>query len=611
MKHPIPLSALDDRLFFGGTAGSGKTYNAIGGIERGLAKGHRFLLIDPLGVAFGLRLMADGLTPSRFNVVIFGGRHSDLPLTEYSGALIGETVAGMKESCILDLSELGTKASERRFMLAFLTALYRKKASDDLLTVVFDEADMWAPQQILDKEGDAAKLLGMMETLVRRGRVKGFVPWLISQRPAVVSKNVLSQADGMVIFKLTSSQDRDAIGDWVKGQADVKVWRELHASLPTLERGQGIVWLPTRGILETVKFPAKETFDSSRTPKRGEKKQEAQLQPLDLKSLRERLSKVDAEVKANDPAALRKENADLKREKADLERKLAVKPVRVTPVTVQAGPTKEEIDALLSQADAAAKELGRHEGRIEYAKELLVKIKELEALGIKDLAKAIDRLAASIEATATGKPPKVRTVAYTPAARPAAASRTLAAEGSRAPPQGAGPSGDSKPRMDGAAAGSHLPATLQRVVNAIGWWRKIGQDPVERARACVVAGYSPNASTFGVYIGKLVEQGLVAVSPGKVGLTDAGIELAVVPAAGTRDELCASARGLLKPQEKRVFDVIYGAYPDEISRDQVADAVGLSRTASTVGVYIGGVAAYGIVEKASAGHVKAAAWLFP
>jgi uncharacterized protein len=64
------------------------------------------------------------------------------------------------------------------------------------------------------------KLLGMMETICRRGRIKGFIPWLITRRPAVLSKNVLSQIDGLISFKLTSVQDRDAIGDWVEGQAD-------------------------------------------------------------------------------------------------------------------------------------------------------------------------------------------------------------------------------------------------------------------------------------------------------------------------------------------------------------------------------------------------------
>jgi hypothetical protein len=313
MKQPLPDEALDDRLFFGGTAGSGKTYNAMGRVERLLDRKARAVIPDPLGVWWGLRQMASG--QPGYDVVIFGGPHGDLPLNEFAGALIGETVAGMKESCILDLSELGTKAAERRFMLAFLTALYRGTAGEPL-HVVFDEADMWAPERLLDKEGEAAKLLGMMETLVRRGRVKGFIPWLISQRPAVVSKNVLSQVDGMVIFKLTSSQDRDAIGNWVEGQADKATWRQMYGDLATMERGHGVVWLPARGILETVRFPPKHTLDSSRTPKRGEKVIRTELKAIDLGALKERLGKVEAEVKANDPKALKARIRELEAEVA-------------------------------------------------------------------------------------------------------------------------------------------------------------------------------------------------------------------------------------------------------------------------------------------------------
>jgi hypothetical protein len=315
MRNPIPDEALDDRLSFVGTAGSGKTYNAMGRVERLLARHNRVVIPDPLGVWWGLRLAADGKAPSGYDVVIFGGPHGDLPLTEHVGALIGETVAGMKESCILDLSQLGTKAAERRFMLAFLTALYRNTPGEPL-HVVFDECDMWAPQKLLDKEGEAAKLLGMMETLVRRGRVKGFIPWLITQRPAVISKDILSQVDGMVAFKLTGAHDRNAIGAWVEGQADRDQWKAIDARLPTMERGQGVIWLPGRGILDTVQFPAKATFDSSRTPKRGEKTAHADLPPLDLGKLKEKLASVEIETKANDPAALKKRIRDLEAEVA-------------------------------------------------------------------------------------------------------------------------------------------------------------------------------------------------------------------------------------------------------------------------------------------------------
>jgi hypothetical protein len=322
MTFPLPDAAiLDDRLAIVGTTGSGKSYMASSAIERVLAAGHRAIIIDPLGVWWGLRLQADGETQSAFSPVIFGGARGDIPITESAGQVIGEAVASMKESCIVDLSEFGTKAAERRFMLAFITALYRNSRGNPV-HIVFDEADMWAPQFTADREGGAAQLLGMMETIVRRGRIKGFVPMLITQRPAVLNKNVLSQADGLVAFKLTSSQDRDAIGAWVEGQADKSVWRGIYAKLATMKRGEGVVWLPGREVLETVQFPQKMTFDSSRTPRRGETQSPSQLKPLNIGALRERLATVEDEVKLSDPKLLKAEIARLRAAKPDPEAEL-------------------------------------------------------------------------------------------------------------------------------------------------------------------------------------------------------------------------------------------------------------------------------------------------
>jgi hypothetical protein len=126
---------------------------------------------------------------------------------------------------------------------------------------------LWAPQRPLP---DQTGLLGHIEEIVRRGRVRGFIPWLITQRPAVVHKDVLSQADILIAMKLTASQDRDAIGGWIEGQADRQEGKRILGDLPRLQRGEGYLWAPGRGILDRVAFPAIRTFDSSRTPKRGE-----------------------------------------------------------------------------------------------------------------------------------------------------------------------------------------------------------------------------------------------------------------------------------------------------------------------------------------------------
>lgn len=288
--NAIPKAALDDRLAFVGTSGSGKTYAAGTAVERLLAADAKVVIVDPLDVWWGLRVKADGVKPA-FPVVIFGGAHGDIPITENTGGLLGETVAGMKESCIVSLGGMATKSAERRFMLAFLEKLYRR-ATGEPFHLIFDEADLWAPQNTTEPQ-----LKNLMEQIVRRGRVKGFIPWLITQRPAVLSKDVLSQADGLIAMKLISSQDRAALGAWIDGQADKADEKKMLAALPGMQKGHGIVWIPGRKILEETSFPVKTTFDSSSTPKRGETKRTATLKPIDIGKLKDRIAAIETDAK--------------------------------------------------------------------------------------------------------------------------------------------------------------------------------------------------------------------------------------------------------------------------------------------------------------------------
>jgi uncharacterized protein len=65
MKHPIPYEALDDRLGFTGTSGAGKTYSAGTVVERVLERRGRVVIIDPLGVWWGLRVLPTERRPPR------------------------------------------------------------------------------------------------------------------------------------------------------------------------------------------------------------------------------------------------------------------------------------------------------------------------------------------------------------------------------------------------------------------------------------------------------------------------------------------------------------------------------------------------------------------
>ena len=342
------LHALDDRIAIVGTAGSGKTYAAKGFVERSLDSGARVAIVDPL-VWWGLRASVDGSAPG-YPVIVFGGRHADVPISAKMGAALGHIVAREALVCVIDLSELGSNAARRRFMAAFSEALY--EANEDPLHLILDEADLWAPQRpIKGWEG----LLGHIEEIVRRGRVRGFIPWLITQRPAVVHKDVLSQADILIAMKLTSSQDRDAIGGWIEGQADRQEGKRILGDLPRLQRGEGYIWAPGHGLLDRVAFPPIRTFDSSRTPKRGERIATPRtLAEVDLTAIVAALAVAQTEDPGKQKTPPR--SAEDRRRHEQLEQEIAAAKARIATLEQENRELKSRLAGIAALAAGAAQE---------------------------------------------------------------------------------------------------------------------------------------------------------------------------------------------------------------------------------------------------------------
>lgn len=560
---PIPAEAMDDRISIVGMSGSGKTYAAMSAVEILLEQKSRAVIVDPLGVWWGLRVKADGKTPA-FNLPIFGGAHGDLALTEGAGAVIGETVAGMAESCIVDLSQIGTKAGERRFMLAFLTALYRG-INGTQVHVVFDEADMWAPQRLLDKDGEAAKLLGMMETIVRRGRVRGFVPWLITQRPAVLSKDVLSQSDGIICFKLTSSQDRDATGAWIEGQADKRDERAFLSSLPTLARGTAISWFPARQILQTVTFPVRKTFDSSRAPKRGEARAAAVLSALDLGQLRERLASVEAETKANDPKALRAEVARLKME-------LSCN-----------GPDQTALQDAYARgwAEGSKRVLGEardHAKTVYGLAQVLSGHAESAATGAAAL---LDWITAAEAGKGHGRAP-------VPSQRPVAATAPVPRPAPARPLPAVDADGLTKPQI--------------RVLQSLAFWRAEGHNEPTREQVAGAAGYKPGTGNFNNIVGGLVGSNRASIpSPGRLALD---CEIAAISRETAREQL----RGIFEAPQLRVLDAALSMGAGNMTRSDLADASGYQPGTGNFNNIVGSLTSIDVLQRSGAGRVQISDW---
>src|SRR5690606_28120690 len=77
----LPLQVVTEAVGILGRRGSGKT-NTAGVIAEGLLEaGQQVIIFDPLDVWWGLKSSASGKAAG-YPVVILGGRHADLPLTE-------------------------------------------------------------------------------------------------------------------------------------------------------------------------------------------------------------------------------------------------------------------------------------------------------------------------------------------------------------------------------------------------------------------------------------------------------------------------------------------------------------------------------------------------
>ena len=305
----LPADAVTQKLAFLGTSGGGKTYGASKLAELMLAAGAQVVVLDPVGVWYGLRLGPGGRGPGR-DVPVLGGIHGDIPLEAGAGALVADTIVDAGTSAVLDVSML-RKAQRKEFATAFAEQLFhRKKSTRSALHLFIEEAQTFLPQFTGAEE---RRMLGAFEDLTKVGRNFGIGHTLISQRPQAVNKDALNQVGTLFVFRTIAKQERRAIEDWIV-EHGVEAAVE---SLPKLETGEAFVWSPSwLREFKKIRIERKETFDASATPAAGHVAREVKLGKLDLAKLEQAMKSVVERAKADDPRALRARIAQLERELA-------------------------------------------------------------------------------------------------------------------------------------------------------------------------------------------------------------------------------------------------------------------------------------------------------
>jgi Helicase HerA, central domain len=580
----LPLDAVTQTIAILAKRRAGKSYTMRRLVEQLFKAGQQIVIVDPKGDQWGVRSAADGKGPG-LPIVILGGERGDVPLEPSGGEVVAKLVVEERVSVLLDVS-LFRKHEVATFMTAFLENLYRLKAREVYRTpmmLVIDEADAIAPQK--PQKGEE-RMLGAAEDIVRRGGQRGIGCILVTQRSAVLNKNVLTQAQMLIALRTIAPQDLAAMNAWIDVHGTLEQKKTLMDSLPSLPVGDAWFWSPgwptAEGIFQRVHVLPIETFDSGATPKSGEKRVEPKhAADVDLEALKRQMAATIEKAKADDPRELRKQIAELKKELA----KKGSTPVQTvaSPKTVEKFVLKDSqvarLETLMARIGAEADRHGK-----------------AMAGFWGNLNEVADVLLAAVRAVANDRPrgqapPPLRAVP------PASVSRTVsprrASENSSSPADG-------------------LTPAKQKILNGLAFLHGIGASPADKTQLALIVGVSPTSGGYFNNLGALRSSGLIDYpSGGTVALTDAGAAIAATDGVpSTTEELHDAIRAKLPPAKWKILEALIPVYPKSVNKDDLADAIGVSPTSGGYFNNLGSLRSLGLVDYPQPGTVAAQPVLF-
>ncbi len=561
----LPIEAVTETFGILAKRGAGKTYTANVLAEEMVTAGAQVVILDPLDAWWGLRSSADGKADG-LPVYVFGGDHGDLPLEAGAGELLADTVVDHGVSVILSLRHL-SKTKQRQFVTAFCERLYRRKGEPEHRTplhVFVDEADAFVPQRVMS---DVARTVGAIDDIVRRGRSAGLGVTLISQRAAVVNKDVLTQCEVLIALRTISPQDRKALDAWVEAHDAHDQRGAFMDSLAALEIGEAWVWSPGwLDIFQRVRIRRRRTFDSSSTPKAGEKAlTPATRKEVDLDALRGRMAETIERQQATDPKLLQKRIRELEKQLAEQPAAQVEKVVERIEVPVLRDEDRQRLHTFAESIRSTSVELGA---------------------AVAELVKLVERVSQELAAV-TGQRPASPPERQAPTARP---------------PQAREP----RPAPRAASAEG---ATLTKAERALLSVLVTFDQGRSRQQLSILSGYSIKSSSFANALGSLRSGGLVE-GRDPIVATSAGHAAIPDPEAMPRPgpELLNYWCGKLTKAERTMLEALANAYPHALTKDELSARTGYSSTSSSFANALGKLRALELAE--GYGETRAADALF-
>jgi hypothetical protein len=573
MTLPLPKTVLDQHTVILGKTRSGKSSTMRLLVERLLDDKKPVCIIDPKGDWWGIKSSADGKRAG-YEVVIFGGKHADVPINQHSGKVVGELVATGNRPALIDLG--GWMVGERtRFFIDFASTLFTRTHGHRWLCI--DEAHNFAPQGKVH-DPDAGMSLHWANRLASEGAGKGVVLVSASQRPQKVHKDYLTSHETLIAKRVIHPLDRGAMKDWIDGCGDPAKGKEVLDSLAGLQRSEGWVWSPEIDFgPKRVTFPMFSTYDSFAVQTGAADRKLKGWASVDLDEVKSKLASVVEEARANDPKALRAEVTKLKAELAKVPRdagKLVASAAKDAITAAEKrgfeqarkkfGPAvdrafKKHFSEMLSVVDRALVEMRNEVG------EALLGIKGT----IPGIEIAFEPSAAPAQQIARPAQQKMA-----PVQRPAAAA--LAGDGSYTGPQ-------------------------MKVLRSLAMWLALGHPAPTREMVAAVAGYKPSTGNYNNLIGGLVTAGTV----GKPGTGLLSLQVSGI-ADMTADEGREMLVGTLSGPQRKIVAALIGAGAK--SREQLAADTGYQPSTGNFNNLLGSLNTIGVTHKPAQGHVALSDW---
>lgn len=267
-----PFRSTGERDAILASSGMGKSYLTGVLMEETLEIGGLVCVIDPEGEHHTLA--------ARYPMLVIGGDNGSLPLNEERIEEYIETILGKGVSVVFDLSDFIDSEQQDLFTL-IVDALFRaEQGHRRKIRLIVEEAQIYAPQTGMSRPKDGSlNSLFVSQNVAKRGRKRALDSLWATQRPASISKDILSQCNRFWFGGIQADQDYKAIKPFLD-QAGISS-EEIRA----LTRGE--FYLYSNGATRKLKVRTRYCKHAGSTPAVNQNKPVASKK--DLKAILEKL----------------------------------------------------------------------------------------------------------------------------------------------------------------------------------------------------------------------------------------------------------------------------------------------------------------------------------